>query len=516
MDEPLKEPGSLPPSYALLADASTLNLQPEAFGGEPSLDELKARLAAIERSHGIIEFTPDGVIDRVNDHYLKLTGYPREALLGQHHSLLCPPDYVASDEYRLFWQRLRQGQPCSGRFPRRGHQGRHYWIQASYTPLIGNDGRVSRIVKYAHDVTQSVETEQKVLRQGELLDIMLSAQDGFLLDHNLAGACDKLFSRLLGVTESEFGFIGIVQGSGEQACLYLPSISNLSWNETTREWYERQSRSRSGLIFSNLNNLFGHVVTHNTTVCTNHLPSHPASRGFPPGHPQLYSFLGIPVTYGGRAIGMIALANRQKGYDESVIQQLEPLVATLGTLIHARTLEDERNRMESDLRFSASHDFLTQLPNRSLFFEQASALFAGPRRRQAGRHCLALLDIDHFKRINDEHGHLVGDAVLKGLARLLLDTLREQDLVARVGGEEFAVLLHDVSLDNARNTLERLRLVVADHPFICESLTLHLTISAGVTPYRPTLVSVDDWLQEADHLLYGAKHKGRNRVESRA
>ncbi|MGY3927512.1 PAS domain-containing protein [Aeromonas simiae] len=91
MDEPLKEPDLLPPSHAHLADAATLNLQPEALGAEPSLDELKARLAAIERSHGIIEFTPDGVIERVNDHYLKLTGYPREALLGQHHSLLCPP-----------------------------------------------------------------------------------------------------------------------------------------------------------------------------------------------------------------------------------------------------------------------------------------------------------------------------------------------------------------------------------------------------------------------------------------
>lgn len=513
MDNPQKVPIP-PPSHALIGDDPALSLTSKTIGDAPSLDELKARLVAIERSHGVIEFTAEGIITRVNDHYLKLTDYPREALLGQHHSLLCPPDYVASDEYRLFWQRLRQGQPCSGRFLRRGHQGRHYWIQASYTPLIGGDGRVSRIVKYAHDVTQNVETEQKVLRQGQLLDIMLSAQDGFLLDHNLAGACDKLFSRLLGVTESEFGFIGIVQGSGEQTCLYLPSISNLSWDERTRAWYEQQSRTRGGLIFSNLNNLFGHVVTHNSTVCTNHPSSHPASRGFPPGHPQLHSFLGIPVTYGGKAIGMIALANRQQGYDESVIQLLEPLVATLGTLIHARTLEDERNRMESALRFSAGHDFLTQLPNRSLFFEQASALFAGPHRRKAGRHCLALLDIDHFKRINDEHGHLVGDAVLKELARLLQETLREQDLVARVGGEEFAVLLHDVTLANAYQTLERLRKEVDGHPFCHESRLLHLTISAGVTPYHPTLTSVDDWLQEADHLLYCAKHKGRNRVES--
>ncbi|MGE6108103.1 GGDEF domain-containing protein [Aeromonas sobria] len=275
------------------------------------------------------------------------------------------------------------------------------------------------------------------------------------------------------------------------------------------------ARRGGGLIFSKLDNLFGHVVTHNTLVCCNDLPRHPASRGVSPhGHPHLDSFLGIPIRHKGEAIGMIALANRPGGFDEALVTLLEPLTTTLGTLIHARNLEDERSRMERVLRFNAEHDFLTKLPNRSSFFSQANLLLEHIQRHPAEGEacCLALIDIDFFKQINDEHGHLAGDAVLRELAQLLMQTVRSQDLVARFGGEEFIMLLRHTALEAAHGIMERTRQQIANHPFLHQRQEIAVTISAGITPYQMSYRCMDDWLQCVDQRLYEAKRRGRNRI----
>ncbi|WP_409308000.1 diguanylate cyclase [Pectobacterium sp. B1J-3] len=476
--------------------------------------ENRAKLDAIESSQGVIEFDKHGYIIRANNNYLTLTGYKKQEILGQHHQVLCTRDDILSPEYQAFWTKLRQGQSVSGRFHRLGKNNKPFWIQATYSPVVDSEGEVRKIIKYAHNITQNVQTEKKAKQQGAILDILLTVHDSFLLDHNLSSACDKVFQRLLNVTSSQFGFIAIVQENQEGQSLYIPSISNLSWDDTTREWYNQQRKTNGGLIFSKLDNLFGHVVTHNTIVCTNDLPSHHASKGFPPGHPHLFAFLGIPITHDGKAIGMIALANRQNGYDQDVIELLAPLVKTLGIIIHARSLEDERRQIEERLRFNAGHDFLTGLPNRGSFFEQANTYFHHQKPGEdITKSCLAVIDIDFFKKINDAHGHLAGDAVLKELALLMHMSLRKEDIVARIGGEEFIMLLKDVSAHEAFAAIERIRQLIEQHTLLYDRQLLKFTISVGVALWQPGLASVDDWIRLADEKLYVAKRQGRNCVK---
>jgi len=475
--------------------------------------EALARLTALDRAYGMAEFDLDGRMVSVNPLFCNILGYGAEELIGQPHLLLLPPDLHAG--HGLFWQRVLCGEIHSGEFRRVRRCGDTLWIHATYMPITDEAGTVLGVVKLAHDITSEVMAKQRVEQQSQLFDIVVAAHQSFLLDRNLGSACDTVFERLLSVSQSTYGFIGIVQYEEGQLSLYVPSISNISWDEATHAWYEQQRQNRGGLIFSKLDNLFGHVVTHNTLVCCNDLPSHPASRGVSPrGHPHLESFLGIPIRHKGEAIGMIALANRPGGFDETHVSLLEPLTTALGTLIHARNLEDERSRMERVLRFNAEHDFLTKLPNRSSFFSQANVLLDHIQRHPAEGEacCLALIDIDFFKQINDEHGHLAGDAVLEALAGLLMQTVRSQDLVARFGGEEFIMLLRGTALEEAHAIMERTRQLVEQHTFRYQHQAITVTISVGLTPYQMSYRRMDDWLLCVDQRLYEAKRLGRNQI----
>ncbi|MDX7901582.1 sensor domain-containing diguanylate cyclase [Aeromonas media] len=472
-----------------------------------------ARLTALDRAYGIVEFDLDGRMVSVNGLFCDLLGYGSEEMIGQSHLLFLPPEQ--QEKHDSFWRGVLSGEIRSGEFRRIMRGGGSVWIHATYMPVTDEAGTLLGVIKLAHDITSEVLAKQRVEQQSQLFDIVVAAHQSFLLDRNLGSACDTVFERLLSVSQSAYGFIGIIQYEEDRPSLYIPSISNISWDEATHAWYEQQRQSRGGLIFSKLDNLFGHVVTHNTLVCCNDLPSHPASRGVSPrGHPHLDSFLGIPIRHKGEAIGMIALANRPGGFDETLVSLLEPLTTALGTLIHARNLEDERSRMERVLRFNAEHDFLTRLPNRSSFFSQANVLLEHIQRHPAEGEacCLALIDIDFFKQINDEHGHLAGDAVLEELARLLMQAVRSQDLVARFGGEEFIMLLRGTTLEEARAIMDRTRQQIEQHPFLHQHQAIAVTISVGLTPYQMSYRCMDDWLLCVDQRLYEAKRQGRNRI----
>lgn len=157
----------------------------------------------------------------------------------------------------------------------------------------------------------------------------------------------------------------------------------------------------------------------------------------------------------------------------------------------------------------ARTDPLTGLPNRRAFDDELVRRLAEWKRKGA-LFCLLLVDLDHFKELNDRHGHPAGDQVLRQLAEVLLTTLREMDLAARIGGEEFAVLLPSTNLSDAMRVSQRLRAAVADAPLeIAPGQTIKLTISIGLTAVRPgdhPLLL----LRRADQALYAAKQAGRD------
>ncbi len=156
-------------------------------------------------------------------------------------------------------------------------------------------------------------------------------------------------------------------------------------------------------------------------------------------------------------------------------------------------------------------DSLTGVYNRKFFENQ---LHNELKRFKRGLRPFSLImfDIDFFKKINDTHGHLCGDFVLKSLTSAVLSTTRSTDILARYGGEEFFCLLPETDIDSAINLAETLRKVIENKTFSFQSITLQLTISLGVTAMNERISSPEVLLKKADDALYEAKRTGRNRV----
>lgn len=167
----------------------------------------------------------------------------------------------------------------------------------------------------------------------------------------------------------------------------------------------------------------------------------------------------------------------------------------------------QKNEIEVNLA-EARTDPLTGLANRRAFDEELSRRLS-QRQRQGTALCLQIIDIDYYKSFNDSHGHLLGDAVLKEIAARLSETARRMDIVARIGGDEFAILLPGCSLDDASLAAERLRIAIAETPLRHEGKEHWLTISTGLAE-----ADFDDdvrsLVRRADSALYAAKDAGRN------
>jgi diguanylate cyclase (GGDEF)-like protein len=216
--------------------------------------------------------------------------------------------------------------------------------------------------------------------------------------------------------------------------------------------------------------------------------------------------------------------------------QIEDLQSTNGTFVNdervalRRTLKDgdqirvgrsilkfmsganiEANYHEEIYRLMTV-DALTQVFNKRYFNEALEREYNRSQRYKRDL-SLVIFDVDHFKAVNDEHGHLVGDAVLRQVAAEVKQRLREQDILARVGGEEFAALLPEVGEEGAFVAGEKLRKVVEATAFVVELASVRVTVSVGTAAIDPRVRDAMALFERADTALYRAKDAGRNRVE---
>jgi two-component system cell cycle response regulator len=225
-----------------------------------------------------------------------------------------------------------------------------------------------------------------------------------------------------------------------------------------------------------------------------------------PEETSLRGFASFPILTNGRLSGMLAVAGRAAARTSGESQEFLSQVANQAQIVV------ENSRLFDRVRSLSVRDSLTELFNHRHSIELLGLEFERVGRYAAGV-SVAMTDIDHFKAINDEHGHVAGDVVLRDLARLLKESLRTVDAVGRYGGEEFVAVLPHTTHDEALHTAERIRRAVQEHPFRAGDAELRVTVSIGVASYPSTEVdSPGALIREADKALYRAKQGGRNRV----
>ena len=207
-----------------------------------------------------------------------------------------------------------------------------------------------------------------------------------------------------------------------------------------------------------------------------------------------------------------AIANERYQYLLAAIGLLLLALSIVTTIYVRRALERER-LARRELQHFAMTDALTALPNRRSFMKELDRAIERAQAKPDRTLSLAIFDIDHFKRINDRFGHPAGDAVIKDVGKRAKQALRKRDLVCRIGGEEFGVILPNANLAAATAICERLRQAIAGNPVVREDAIIAFTASIGIAEFQAG-DEADHLLTRADVALYDAKTGGRNQVRT--
>ena len=294
----------------------------------------------------LITIDAKGNIESFNKAAETLFGYERDEVIGKNVSVLMPePCRAEHDGYIQAYLDTHVPKVIGiGReVTAIAKDGREIPVELSIAQIEVDKKPI--FVGTLRDVSSRVKSMKELAVNHSMLDNVSRIQSEFILDGDAGKAFDALLEQILLMTNSEYGFIGeIIHQNDGAPFLRTQAITNIAWNDETRKFYEENAPT--GMEFFNLKTLFGAVMTSGKPVIANDAMNDSRGGGIPEGHPALNAFLGMPFHIGQRLAGMIGIANRPGGYDDEIMERLEPLLATCGNLVGA--LESTRQRVAAE------------------------------------------------------------------------------------------------------------------------------------------------------------------------
>ena len=289
------------------------------------------------------------------------------------------------------------------------------------------------------------------------------------------------------LTRSQFGFVGYID----------PTNGYMISPTMTRDIWDKCQVKDKNIVFEKLRGLWGWVLDNRKPLLTNAPSDDPRSSGIPPGHLPIHRFLSAPALIGERLVGLIALANSDRRYTERDLEMVTRLSSFYAVALH-------RKRIEEELRNMSIRDELTGLYNRRGFFVLAQQQFKLASRRKKGL-LLVVADVDGLKKINDTCGHEEGDRALRDTANILQETFRDSDIVGRIGGDEFAIVVIEDSKAGAGILSARLQDNLDSYNTEGNRRN-KLSISIGIARCDPeSPCPIDKLMAHADALMYEQK-----------
>ncbi len=304
----------------------------------------------------------------------------------------------------------------------------------------------------------------------------------------------RLASRLLG---TPIALVSLVADK----CQWFKSAQGLDATETPREV-----------------SFCGHAILGEQTLVVENAAHDPrfADNPLVTGEPNIRFYAGHPLhTADGSSVGTLCVIDRNpRKFTQEQLEVLRDLAALVETELQRGQLSEVQRalvRERDELKRKASIDGLTRLWNRAAIMELIGAELT--RAQRGAPMCVAMVDADHFKKVNDTHGHQAGDAVLVEIAVRIRRAVRDFDAVGRYGGEEFIAVLSNCNLQTARTVCERIRDFVSNGPIVTPAGALNVTVSIGLAAFDSAYSNLASIVGAADTALYRAKNNGRNRVE---
>jgi PAS domain S-box-containing protein len=281
----------------------------------------------------------NGIIIWANRMELDLLGYTRDEYIGQPiKKFHVEPPVIESILERLL--RQEQLSSCEAQLLAKDGSIKTVSIHSS---AVFQDGQFRHTRCFSVDITRQKEAEARLQHARELLSAVGQLQSGYISTANIdpAQTFNALLKLILRFTASEYGFVAeVLRNVQGQPYLKTHAITNIAWNGEMRAFEEKHRTA--GLEFHNLNTLFGAALTTGETVIANAPDTDPRRGGLPPGHPRMDSFLGVPIKHGGELIAMVGVSNRPGGYDETLVEEIEPLLSTYSTLIRGFQLAKQQ------------------------------------------------------------------------------------------------------------------------------------------------------------------------------
>ena len=431
------------------------------------LHESNKHLEHIQRAvdqHNIVSIADvHGNITYVNDLFCQISQYSKQELLGSNHRLLksgMQPDSVFAD----LWHTISSGKTWHGEICNRNKQGGYYWVATTIVPMLDEHGLPSQYISIRTDITAIREAQQVLLRSKDELEILV-------------------LERTVQLQERE-EVLNSITSAAQDAVIMTDQQGQVTfWNPAAEK-------------------MFGYTAPE---VLQQNLPYLIAPAEHQADFTRLIQAETEPLAGTTREIEA-----KRKDQSEFPVEISISSVKFQGHWHTVAIMRDitSRKATEARLKQLATTDTLTGTYNRRYFNDALNAELARIQ-RYATPLALILMDIDHFKQVNDTFGHLTGDLVLVQLSTLVATAIRDSDLLARWGGEEFTILAPNCDDSCGLRLAEKLRLAIENTEF---PEVGKVTCSFGVTNYR-TSDDQKTMLKRADDSLYRAKANGRNRVE---
>jgi diguanylate cyclase (GGDEF)-like protein/PAS domain S-box-containing protein len=433
----------------------------------------------------------DGHLLDINEGFCRLTGYSREeALAGSSIQLSLWAD--VRDRDQVLTALIAKHRVNNREYDFRTKTGEllHCLYSGELIELSGEP----HIVSIVRDITEQKKTEA-------ILRLRLN-----LWEYAAAHTVDELMQRALdeieAITDSPISFYHFVLE--DQVSLSLQAWST----RTRREFCHAEGQ---GMHYDlEQAGVWADCIREKKPIVHNDYAALLHRKGMPEGHARVVRQLVVPTFHGGRIVAVLGIGNKSSPYDERDIALLSFIADIIWRIIERKQTEEEIQRLHAQLREMALLDPLTGLYNRHYMDETLSRELARAAREDYPV-SFVMIDIDHFKQVNDSIGHPAGDIVLQALAALLRKNTRGSDILYRIGGEEFLAVLPKARAEYALQAAEKWRMDFRDSVSKMASGGIQATISCGIASFPEDGEIAADLLASADQALYQAKAAGRDR-----